>query len=347
MQKWLLVGVTFFLLLLIGVAAVWFAWVYPVFLKPNDPAASEMVYLEIPTGSDYQEVRLRLSSAKLVSDVRHFDRCADLLKYPNLVKPGRYRIDPTWNNLTLVRHLRSGQQAPVRLTFNNVRTLPELAGKVARYLEPDSMSFTDAFFRIRELLPDSPVGVDSTLCLFLPNTYELYWNTSPVAFLERMHREYKLFWTEARQSAAARQGLTPVQAYILASIVEKETLVQDEKPRIAGVYLNRLQRGMLLQADPTVVFALGDFEKERVLFRDLEVDSPYNTYKYPGLPPGPIFMPDTRTIDAVLQAEAHDYLYFCARPDNTGRHAFAKTLDQHNANARKFQQWLNQRGVYR
>lgn len=333
-------------ILLIGSASLFYFLIYPVFLQPIIPPDREPISLYIPTHALYPQVVDSLLASGLDIPSKPFNQCAKLLKYPDLVKPGHYRLTPRMTAWKLIRHLRSGQQAPVNVTFNNLRNIEALAGKVSRYLEPDSLAFLECFARLRDYLPDSPVGEDSTLCLFIPNSYEFMWNTSPLQFVERMMREYTIFWSDERAEAAKALGLTPVQVYILASIVEKETIVHQEKPTIAGVYLNRLQRGMLLQADPTVVFAIGDFQRERILLRDLEVESPYNTYKYAGLPPGPIYMPDTRSIEAVLHPELHDYLYFCARADDSGRHAFAKTLAAHNENARKFQAWLNQQRIF-
>lgn len=333
-------------ILLIGSASLFCILIFPIFLQPIVPSDREPISLYIPTNATYSQVIDSLVASGLVFPLQPFNQCAKLLKYPDLVKPGHYRLLPGMTVWKLIRHLRSGQQVAVKVTFNNLRNIEALAGKVSRYLEPDSLAFLACFARLRDYLPDSPVGEDSTLCMFIPNSYEFMWNTSPVQFAERMHREYSSFWSNERAEAAKALELTPVQVYILASIVEKETIVQQEKPTIAGVYLNRLHRGMLLQADPTVVFAIGDFQRERILLRDLEVESPYNTYKHVGLPPGPIYMPDTRSIDAVLHPEKHDYLYFCAKADDSGRHAFAKTLAAHNENARKFQTWLNQQRIF-
>jgi UPF0755 protein len=347
MRRWLLAGVITLGMALCLAAAFWFFWLYPVFYRPSVMAAEEPHILYIPTGAGFGELTDQLVRQGILRDQVRFETAAARMGYPDRVKPGRYCIQPGWNNRQLVGHLRSGNQEAVRVVINNLRLREELAGRLAAKLEPDSLAFLDALYRLREYVPDIPLGEDSTLCLFIPNTYEMWWNSSPADLLERMWKEQRRFWNETRLAQAEALGLSPTAVYILASIVEKETLVAGEKSRIAGVYLNRLRLGMPLQADPTVVFALRAFDKERILYRDLDVDSPYNTYRYAGLPPGPICMPEISTIDAVLQPESHDYLYFCARPDNSGAHAFAKTLAAHNENARRFQQWLNTRGVFR
>ncbi len=322
-------------------------WLYLVFLAPNIQLHSEEDLLFIPTGATYPQVSDSLAIHGFLKDKQRFERVASLLDYPRLVKPGKYRIRAGMSNLQLVRLLRSGQQEPVRLTLHQARTVEELAGKMAARLEPDSAEILQAFVRLRDFAPDIPLGEDSALCLVIPNTYEVWWNISPSGILDRLWKENQRFWHPERLEKAKRLGLTPVQVYILASIVEKETRVVAEKSTLAGVYLNRLRIGMPLQADPTVVFALGDFSRERVLHSDLSFDSPYNTYLYNGLPPGPICMPEINSIQAVLEAEQHEYLYFCARADNSGAHVFARTLEAHAANARRFRKWLDEKGILR
>lgn len=244
------------------------------------------------------------------------------------LKAGRYELKEGMSYVRTVRMLRLGWQVPVRVTFNNIRTPDRLAGILARKLEPDSAAWlaaltSDSLARVYGLTPQTIL----TLCI--PNTYEFFWNTSPDTFLQRMRQESDKFWT-SRDAKLSRSGLTRQQAYILASIVYEETKRKNEMPRVAGVYVNRLKRGMPLQADPTVKYAVGDFALRRVLNRHLEVDSPYNTYKYPGLPPGPICMPSIDALDGVVDFENHDYLYFCAKDDLSGAHAFARTLAEHN-----------------
>lgn len=329
-----------------GAALFWFLWFYPIFLKPNTTQASNPFTLDIPTGQTLAGLLSQLEEQGILHDKGTFRQCALRLNLDTRIKPGRYRLTPGWNNLQLVRHLRSGQQVPVRLIINNIRTLEELAGRLSTQIEPDSVTLLRGLLDGDRSLDTLYFDDETLLCLFLPNTYEVWWSVTPAQLLERMKREYRKFWTAERQAQAEQLGMDPLQVCVLASIVEKETRVRQEMSTIAGVYLNRLQTGMLLQADPTVVFALRAFDKERILTRDLEVDSPYNTYRYPGLPPGPITLPELHTLDAVLRAEKHDYLFFCARPDNSGAHAFAKTHNAHIINARKFRRWLDQRGIF-
>lgn len=269
---------------------------------------------------------------------------ATLLHYARNVRPGRYEVAPGKSTLQLVRDLRNGRQAPVRLTIPNVRTMNDLAARLGRQLEADSAewaaSFADSAFC-------SQFGCDTATlaCLFLPNTYEVFWNVTPAQLTRRMKRESKAFWTQERLQAAEAAGLTPFEVITLASIVDQETANNEEKPLIAGMYLNRLREGMKLQADPTVKFALHRFDLRRILHEHLTVDSPYNTYHYEGLPPGPIAIPALSSIDAVLHYAHHDYLYMCAKEDFSGTHRFAATYEEHMRNARRYAEALNRRGI--
>jgi UPF0755 protein len=285
-----------------------------------------------------------LAENGLIMDEEGFRWVAEKMKYGDgSVKPGRYAIRPGMSNRALVGLLRSGRQEPVQITIRAVRNLEMLAGLAGRGLEFDS---TALIRYIRdEWLPNAPYTKENALTLFIPNTYEFYWNTPPRQFVARMQREHDKFWNGKRTELARQLGLSPAEVYTLASIVERETQHADEKPRIAGVYRNRLEKGMLLQADPTVIFAQNDFTLRRVLKKHLEIDSPYNTYKYTGLPPGPIYMPTIQTIDATLNAEDHQYIYFCVNPEKPGTHAFASTLNAHLRNARRYQQWANNNGI--
>lgn len=252
--------------------------------------------------------------------------------------PGRYKLSKGLNYRDLQRMMEHGYQTPVRVTFNNQHTLPQLAGRVAQQLEADSTALAEA------LLNDTMAvhyGLDNQtfIAIFMPDTYEFYWTAGPAEFIDKMHRQWERFWTDGRRDKLAEVGLTPVDATTLASIVYEETKVEEEMPRVAGVYINRLRLGMPLQADPTVKFAwmltqpAGTEAPRRILNKHLAVDSPYNTYEHPGLPPGPIGMPSVAAIKAVIDYEKHDYLYFAARPDLAGRHNFATTLAEHNENA--------------
>ncbi len=261
------------------------------------------------------------------------------------LKEGRYVLRPDMDNVCILRKLRSGDQDPIRLTINNVRDVPQLCGKMGGQLMLDSLSLLNF---LNDTLNYSHLGFTSQtiLCAFIPNTYQVYWTVSAEKLLERMIQEKDLFWSKKDRLEKARAlNLDPVQVYTLASIVEKETNVEQEKGLISGVYLNRLKSGMKLQADPTVVYALGVQGLQRVLHEHLIVDSPYNTYMYEGLPPGPIWMPSTSTLDSVLNAAPHNYLFFCAKPGYDGSHAFSESIDAHYQCARIYRQWLNQQHI--
>ncbi|UTW64702.1 endolytic transglycosylase MltG [bacterium SCSIO 12741] len=304
----------------------------------------EPLYLYIPTGSDFNQLVQIIEEEGWLKNTSSFKWVAGLKEYDQKVKPGRYLLEHGMSNNELVNSLRLGSQAAVKVTFNNARTMSQLAGKLTRHLEVDSASL------------DAILGQDSTAhrygfqpeqfpAMFIPNTYQIYWTTTPEELLDRMAREFKTFWTPERKKLAAGLGLSQSEVATLASIVEEETQMRDERSRVAGVYLNRLNRGMLLQADPTLKFAAGDFTIKRVLNKHKAIDSPYNTYKYTGLPPGPIRIPDQHSIDAVLNAEKHGYLYFCAKSDFSGYHDFAKTYNEHLKNARRYHSALNKRGI--
>ncbi|MBK6629047.1 MAG: endolytic transglycosylase MltG [Flavobacteriales bacterium] len=302
--------------------------------------------LLIPTGALFDQVVDSLKGAGLVGDEAALRWLAGRKNYVSRIRPGRYVIASGTSLNALLNRLRSGEQDPVRVTFTNIRTLPQLAGQVARYVEADSMAMlaamTDHGLIARlGLRPETMIG------MFLPNTYEVWWTERPEAFIERMEREHGRFWNGDRKAKAAALGLSPMEVSTLASIVQAETAKRDEAPMIAGVYLNRLRIGMPLQADPTLKFALGLDSVNRVLDADKRVDSPYNTYTHPGLPPGPINMPEPGHIDAVLNATKHDHLYFCARETLDGYSNFARTYEQHLVNARRYQRALNARGIYR
>ncbi|MBP5290442.1 MAG: endolytic transglycosylase MltG [Paludibacteraceae bacterium] len=261
------------------------------------------------------------------------------------IKTGCYRLEPVMSDRELIQMFRSGRQTPVKLMFRGVRTQGQLAKMLADQLMIDSAS-------IASRLQDSTymrtygLNVPNAVCLFIPNTYEVWWNMSADDLFARMSREHKTFWNEKRRGQAAKMGLTPEEVVTLASIVEEETWKDVDKPVIAGLYLNRLRRGMLLQACPTVKFALGDFTLKRVLNEHLRYDSPYNTYLYPGLPPGPIRIPTPKTVDLTLNYTPSDYLYMCASPALDGTHRFARTYPEHMRNARDYQREMNRRGIH-
>ncbi|MGA0556833.1 endolytic transglycosylase MltG [Larkinella sp. VNQ87] len=300
--------------------------------------------LLIPRGASFETVMDTLEKHNVVNDKMSFRFLARFMKYTDHVKFGRYVIKKEMSNHDAIRKLRSGAQDPMNVTFNNIRLKDDLIARLGRKFEfgPDKLD---------SLLNDPVVcqryGFDTTtiMCMFLPNTYEFFWTTSATNFLDRMADEYKKFWTPERQQKAKDLGLTQTQVQTLASIVESESKKNDEKPRVAGVYLNRLKKGMLLEADPTLVFAHRDFTIRRVLNVHKQIDSPYNTYRFKGLPPGPINLPMLSSIDAVLNAENHDYLYFVARADFSGYHTFASTYEEHMNNARIYHAELNKRGI--
>lgn len=320
-------------------------WLYRTILSSNVNTGEEKeAVIYIPTGSDFDAVMDTLNSQGLLIRENSFRWVADLKKYPENIKPGRYIVRGGMSNNSLTNMLRGGWQSPVNVTFNYMRDVDMLAGKVGRQIEADSVSISK-LLHDKEYVKQLGFNEYTLPALFLPDTYEFYWNTDAESFISRMLQEHNKFWNDERKKAAKDKGLSPVEVSILASIVDKETNKTDEMPRIAGVYLNRLHNNWLLQADPTLIFAIGDFSIRRVLNFHKETESPYNTYKYIGLPPGPICIPSVAAVKAVLNAEKHNYFYFCAKEDFSGYHNFAKTLSEHNRNAAKYQNALNHRGI--
>lgn len=312
-------------------------------MKPNVSTPDRKAFsLYIPTGASYSQVLDSLQAHQLLKDVSGFDWLATKKGLPNHIHPGHYLLKDGMSNNQLTNMIRGGLQTPVKVTFNNQRDVKMLAGRISQQIEADSLSIVTLLSN-RDTLSAMGFTAQTIPALFLPNTYEFYWNTSAAQFVEKMRHEYDKYWNEDRRAKAKALGLSPVQVSTLASIVDKETNKTDEMARIAGVYLNRLRDGWLLQADPTLVFAVGDFELKRVLNQHKEVESPYNTYKYPSLPPGPICIPSLASLNAVLNPEQHHYYYFCAKDDFSGYHVFAKTLAEHNKNAARYQRELNKR----
>jgi UPF0755 protein len=335
----------FFFLMLLGAAGYGAWWFYGVFYKPGVHIQNDSPFVYVSTGMTVDELTSMLSERKIVDDIEAFKSIAKLKKFEKPIA-GRYRIQDGMNNRQLVNLLMSGKQEPVKFTFNEVRTKEQLAGRLGGKLEADSLD-------ILQLLEDEAFiekygfNENTILTLFLPATYEMKWNTSAEEFFELMAAEYKAFWTDERRNRAAAMGFTQSEVVILASIVEAEQKrVPEERKRIAGLYVNRLKKGMPLQSDPTVIYALGDFSINRVLKSDLDVNSPYNTYRNSGLPPGPILLADKVSIDAVLQYEKNDYLYMCAEY-GTGKHKFTKDYDQHLKNAREYQAALDKNDIKR
>lgn len=300
--------------------------------------------IQIPAHATFDSLRPILNP--ILNNYNSFSWVAKIKKYTHRIKPGNYLLVKGMSNNELVNMLRIGAQKPVKLSFNNQDNLAKLAGRIAEQIDADSLSLLEVFTDHR-FLSKNGFEKNTALSMYIPNSYEVYWTITPIEFRERMLKEYLNFWNENRKKLAAQQNLTPLQVSILASIVQKETAYVPERKTVAGLYLNRLKNKWPLQADPTIIFALQQKNQnstsvKRVLYQDLEIDSPYNTYKNIGLPPGPIAMPDISAIDAVLNPDKHDYYYMCASVTNPGRHVFAKTLSQHNVNARKYRNWIAQ-----
>lgn len=344
MKKWVKwAGVIFVVFLMI---AAWQAWnYYHRIFSPAAVVKEESALLYIPTGASFTDVCDSLIRYQWVSDISSFTWLARQKDYTDRIRPGRYRIHHGMSLNALINKLRSGDQEPVRLIIRPFRNLKDLSGFLSSQLEPNTEDFLLALTS-DSLLTTIGLRKNQAMLSVIPNTYEVWWTISATGFAKRMADEYERFWNEDRRTKASQAGLSPAQVGVLASIVQEETNKRDEMSKIAGVYLNRLKIGMLLQADPTVKYAHNDPAIKRILFRHLEIDSPYNTYRYAGLPPGPISMPEIFVIDAVLKAEKHAYYFFCARADLSGYHAFARTGAEHARNARAYQQALNRQGIY-
>lgn len=331
------------LAILLGLLALGLIASYFVF-GPNTGALSEGGYLYVHTGSGYVQVKEALQDGGFVRDMKSFDFLARRLGYPGHVHPGRYRVRRGMSNWSLIRMLHSGRQTPVDLVVGKLRTKADFIQLISSKLEADSLT-------LHQMLGDdvylAQFGLDSNtaLCAILPDTYQFYWNTDAEKVFRKLEKNFAAFWTDARKTKAHQLGLSPVQAVILASIVEEESNMRKEQPLIASVYLNRMKKGMKLQADPTARYAAGDFSIRRIGAAQTSLASPYNTYRFAGLPPGPICTPSTKTIEAVLAAPATDYLYFCARADFSGYHSFSASYAEHLKNAQAYQHALDARGL--
>lgn len=306
---------------------------------------SEKAFI-IREGTNFNQIINLLEENDIVLNYKAFKWVSKKKNYANLIKPGRYLFKKGMNTNQMVNMLRAGEQAPLNVTFNNIRFKEELAGKISHYIQADSLSLLMLFDDYAKI-ESYGFTPETYKAMFIPNTYRFYWTTTANQFADRMKQEYDRFWNSVRKEKAEKLDLTPVQVATLASIVQEETAKTDEMERIAGVYMNRLKRGMLLQADPTVKYAAGDFTLRRILNVHLEIDSPYNTYKYAGLPPAPINFPEVTAIDAVLNFEKHDFLYMVAREDFSGYHNFSRTLAEHNRNAAKYHQALNNMKIWK
>jgi UPF0755 protein len=315
------------------------AWqLYGYVFKPN---VQKDYYLYIREKESFDNVVDTLEKNGVMRSMKAFRWVAKRKECTDYIKPGRYHFNPGMSTNTAVNILRAGLQEPVQLVFNNIRTPEQLAGVVSRYLEADSLSVLGLF--TPAVAESYGFTMETFPAMFIPNTYEFYWTTSAEEFGDRMKREHEAFWNAERQEKARNLNMTPAEVATLAAIVQEESNKQSEKPRIAGVYINRLRKGMPLQADPTVKFAAGDITLRRILNRHLEIDSPYNTYLNAGLPPGPITFPEIQSIDAVLNYERHNFYYFCAREDFSGYHNFARTNAEHERNAARYHAALDLR----
>ncbi|UII75573.1 endolytic transglycosylase MltG [Flagellimonas sp. HMM57] len=323
--------------------------IYSAIFSPNTNFNNDEAFVYIPSNATFLDVRNNLEP--LVKDMSTFEAVAQRKGYVTNIKGGKFALKKGMNNNEMINSLRS-KNIPVKVSFNNQESLNALAGRIAQQIEADSAELVNSF-NDPEFLENVGFNEDSKLGMYLPNTYEFFWNTNAKNFRDKMYKEYERFWNAERLKKAEELNLSPSQVVALAAIVQKETVKVEERPRVAGVYLNRVRKGILLQADPTVIYAIkketGNFDTiiKRVLYRDLEMDSPYNTYKYVGIPPGPIAMPDISSIDAVLNPEKHDYLFFVADVSNFGYHMFAKTLAQHNRNKVQYTRWLDSKKVRR
>lgn len=310
-----------------------------IFLIPNIQNNERPIVIH--NDNSYQDVLTTLQSQDELKCNFSFKIAAWILQYPSHIRNGKYFFEPKENNLSMIIKLRKGQHYPVKFTFNNIRTKQQFVEKVGQtfMFEPEELA---QLLDNPEYLSSLGFNPQNCVAMFIPNSYEFYYNISAEEFVEKMHHYYEQFWTNERQELAQSIELSPIEVVTLASIVEEENFKEGEKAIIAGLYLNRLQRGMKLQADPTVKFALGDFAKKRIYLVDTQYDSPYNTYVYEGLPPGPIRIPATSTVDSVLHYMPHDYIYMCAKEDFSGNHNFAVTAREHERNAAKYHKALDQ-----
>ncbi len=341
-RRQIILGIIFIMLL--GAAIAGYLG-YSMVYKPNVWLNGQpSMAFNIKSGSTWEDVKQMLYKNGTIVHRASFEQLAGIMKYPAHIKSGHYVIREGMSNKQILSKLRSKQQDPVKLVFNNIRIKQELAGHIGEQIEADSVTLLK-LLNDADYLKKFGFTPANVISMFIPNTYEVYWDITAEKFMERMHKEFTAFWTEKRKARLAEIRLTELQSMTLASIVEKESNQNDEKPDIAGVYMNRLRDGWLLQADPTLVYALGDFSIKRVLNVYKTIDSPYNTYKYFGLPPGPICLPSISSIDAVLNYRQHKYMYFCAREDFSGYHNFAVTMNEHLLNAAKYQQALDQKGI--
>lgn len=342
--KKILTTLLFLILIISGIGGY---YAYKAVFQPNinsPDKKSQIIY--IPTGSDFTDVMNILNQHNILKNASTFEFLAKKKKYTTAIKPGKYRILTKMSNNELINLLKAGIQEPIEINFTGIKTTEQLISRVYRRIEADSLPLTQAMHD-NGYLSKYGFNTENIQTLFIPKTYEFYWNTSVDQFFDRMAKEYKTFWTPARKQKAKALNLTQTQVAVLASIVQAEQCCDNtEKRTIAGLYINRLQKDMLLQSDPTVIFAIGDFSIQRVSNEQTHYDSPYNTYLYKGLPPAPIGFAQESSLDAVLNYEKNDYLYMCAKEDLSGKHYFSTTYDQHLIYAKKYREALNERNIH-
>ncbi len=323
-----------------GLTSTFSLYIYQIIKSPNLQVDKSAIRIVIPNQATFRSVQDTLYKYDIVQDMVSFSFLAKLMHYQEAVKPGLYTIRPNMTNIEAIRMLRAGNQTPVQITFSHARLVEDLYEPITRPLMIGPQDFAAALDRFIET-NDRGFNKQNIIAMFIPNTYEVYYTITADKLVERLLKEYDAFWNESRKQKAAAIGLTPIEVSILASIVQAEARHNEESPIIAGLYINRLKRGIPLQADPTLVFAAGDFSLKRVLNEHKKIDSPYNTYMYKGLPPGPINMPSIHSIDAVLNYRHHNYIYMCAKEDFSGYHYFTASLREHNENARRYQRQLS------
>ena len=329
---------------LIIVGGVFAALTYQAIFGKNIVLPDTGYTLELSPNTNLEQLSTQLYEEGILLNKNKLELTAKLMKYGSNIRTGRFQLTDINSNVELIRFLRTGSQATTKLVLNNVRTLEDLSGRIASFIIADSLEVLEVLTG-PETMETFGTNLENVMSYFIPNTYEIYWSETPQDIVSRMQKEHQKFWaTNDRLEAAKTIGLSPEEVYTLASIVEKETNQDQEKSKMAGALLNRLKINMALQADPTAIFATRDFSAKRVLNKHTQFDSPYNTYMYPGLPPGPIAMASISSIDAVLKPTEHQYLYYCAKGDGSGLHNFATNLTGHNRNSRIYVQNLKKRG---
>ncbi len=341
--------ILFIVLVGLVLGGIFVFYVYSAFFTPNTAFENDEAYVYINSDASFDDVKEKLKP--LLIDIDDFEKTAQQKGYATNIKGGKYILKKGLSNNDIINVLRS-KNAPIKLVFNNQERIENLAGRIAQQIEPDSITLLNAF-NDQLFLNANKFNEHNKMAMYIPNSYEFFWNTSAEEFRGRMLKEYKKFWNDNRTAKAKKLNLSPTEVISLAAVVHKETAKVDERPKVAGLYLNRVRKRMLLQADPTVIFAIkretGNYDTviKRVLYKDLEIKSPYNTYKNVGIPPGPIIMPDISAIDGVLNAEKHNYIYMVANVKNFGYHMFAETARQHNRNKVQYINWINNQRITR